>query len=86
MRTHAGPAPDLSVVAFRHMPDGTDADEASQRLLQHLQQEGRVMLSGTRIDGRFFIRCAILSFRTHVEHVDELLEALVRGSAAIARR
>ena len=43
------------------------------------------MLSGTRIDGRFYIRCAILSFRTHVEHVDELIEALVGGAAEIAR-
>lgn len=81
----AGPPPDLSVVAFRHIPDRADGDLASQRLLQHLQQEGRVMLSGTRIDGRFYIRCAILSFRTHVEHVDEALEALVRGAAEIAR-
>ncbi|HET9334869.1 MAG TPA: aminotransferase class V-fold PLP-dependent enzyme [Sphingomicrobium sp.] len=81
----AGPPPDLSVVAFRHVPEGGDAESASQRLLQHLQQEGRVMLSGTRIDGQFHIRCAILSFRTHVEHVDELLEAVVRGAAEIAR-
>lgn len=81
----AGPPPDLSVVAFRHIPDSADAGLASQRLLQYLQQEGRVMLSGTRIDGRFYIRCAILSFRTHVEHIDEALEALVRGAAEIAR-
>ncbi|WP_294123434.1 hypothetical protein, partial [Sphingomonas sp.] len=60
-----------------------DADALSERLLQHLQQEGRVMLSGTRIDGRFYIRCAILSFRTHIEHVDELIEALQRGVKAL---
>ncbi|HXG80480.1 MAG TPA: aminotransferase class V-fold PLP-dependent enzyme [Sphingomicrobium sp.] len=76
----AGPPPDLSVVAFRFKPHGLDPDSASERLLQHLQQEGRVMLSGTRIDGQFFIRCAILSFRTHVEHVDEAIEALRRGA------
>ena len=38
------------------------------------------MLSGTRIDGKFFIRCAILSFRTHVEHVDEAIDAIVRAA------
>jgi hypothetical protein len=39
------------------------------------------MLSGTRIDGRYTLRCAILSFRTHLEHVDEVIEALKRGVA-----
>jgi len=72
----AGPPPDLSVVAFRYAPAGIDADVASERLLQHLQQEGRVMLSGTRIDGHYHIRCAILSFRTHVEHVDDVIDCL----------
>ena len=66
---------------MRYEPDGIDGDEASERLLQHLQQDGRVMLSGTRIDGRFHIRCAILSFRSHVEHVDEAIDALVRATA-----
>jgi glutamate/tyrosine decarboxylase-like PLP-dependent enzyme len=79
----AGPPPDLSVVAFRFEPAGADGDGPSERLLQHLQQEGRVMLSGTRIDGRYHIRCAILSFRTHVEHVDEVIEALRRGAEAL---
>ncbi|HYI42028.1 MAG TPA: pyridoxal-dependent decarboxylase, partial [Sphingomicrobium sp.] len=79
----AGPAPQLSVVAFRYVPEDGDADEFNQRLISHVQQEGRVMLSGTRIDGRFYLRCAILSFRTHLEHVDEAVDTLVRGVAAI---
>jgi hypothetical protein len=37
------------------------------------------MLSGTRIDGAFHIRCAILSFRTHRSHVDEVIDALGRA-------
>ena len=78
-----GPAPDLSVVAFRYAPGGVDPNMASERLLQHLQQEGRVMLSGTRIDGKFYIRCAILSFRTHAEHVDDAIEALARAAEGI---
>jgi glutamate/tyrosine decarboxylase-like PLP-dependent enzyme len=74
-----GPAPDLSVVAFRYAPKQGDADAFNERLLRDVQDEGRVMLSGTRIDGRFTLRCAILSFRTHIEHVDEAIAALVRG-------
>ena len=74
-----GPPPDLSVVAFRYQPQSGDADDFNERLLRHVQEEGRVMLSGTRIDGRFTLRCAILSFRTHIEHVDEVIAALERG-------
>ncbi len=78
-----GPPPDLSVVAFRYEPGGGDVDAFNERLLRHLQEEGRVMLSGTRIDGRYTLRCAILSFRTHIEHVDEVVDALLRGVACL---
>ena len=78
-----GPSPQLSVIAFRYMAKNGDVDEFNERLLKHLQQEGRVMLSGTRIDGSFRLRCAILCFRTHIEHVDEAIDALVDGVAAL---
>ena len=79
-----GPVPDLSVVAFRYLPKRNgDVDAFNERLLKHVQQEGRVMLSGTRIDGSFRLRCAILCFRTHIEHVDEAIDAVVRGVAAL---
>lgn len=75
-----GPEPQLSVVAFRHR----SGDGPSERLLDHLQREGRVMLSGTRIDGVFHLRAAILCFRTHVRHVDIALDAIRDGTAAVA--
>ncbi|MGH6705767.1 MAG: pyridoxal-dependent decarboxylase, partial [Sphingomicrobium sp.] len=78
-----GPEPQLSVVAFRYVPsDGSDSDAFTEQLLKDLLDEGRIMFSGTRIDGTYLIRCAILSFRTHVEHVDEAIDALVRAVAA----
>ena len=79
----AGPAPDLSVVAFRYIPKSGDVDDFNERLIKHVQEEGRVMLSDTRIDGRYYLRCAILCFRTHLEHVDEAVEAVVRGVKAL---
>jgi glutamate/tyrosine decarboxylase-like PLP-dependent enzyme len=82
-RFDPGPEPDLSVVAFRYLPKGGDVDDFNERLIRHIQQEGRVMLSGTRIDGVFRLRCAILCFRTHLEHVDEAIDAIVRGVAAL---
>jgi glutamate/tyrosine decarboxylase-like PLP-dependent enzyme len=74
-----GPPPDLSVVAFRYIPKSGSADEFTERLITLIQNEGRVMMSGTRIDGTYYIRCAILCFRTHIEHVDEAIEAIVDG-------
>jgi len=79
----AGPEPQLSVVAFRYLPKSGDVDEFNERLMQHIQQEGRVMMSGTRIDGTYRLRCAILCFRTHIEHVDEAVDAVVRGVKAL---
>jgi glutamate/tyrosine decarboxylase-like PLP-dependent enzyme len=78
-----GPEPQLSVVAFRYMPKSGDVDDFNERLMRHIQQEGRVMMSGTRIDGIYRLRCAILCFRTHIEHVDDAIEAVVRGVEAL---
>ena len=41
------------------------------------------MMSGTRIDGTYRIRCAILCFRTHVEHVDDAVDALIEAVASL---
>jgi glutamate/tyrosine decarboxylase-like PLP-dependent enzyme len=82
-RWDAGPPPDLSVVAFRYRPRKGDADAFNETLLRRLQDDGRVFLSGTRIGGAPWLRCAILSFRTHLEHVDATIDALERAAAAL---
>ena len=79
----AGPPPDLSVVAFRYRPDAGERDAFNDRLLRRVQEEGRVFLSGTRIDGEAWLRCAILSFRTHLAHIDETIDVLGRAAAAL---
>ncbi|MEA3030798.1 MAG: aromatic-L-amino-acid/L-tryptophan decarboxylase [Sphingomonadales bacterium] len=79
----AGPPPDLSVVAFRYRPESGDADAFNDALLRRLQEEGRVFLSGTRIGGAAWLRCAILSFRTHLTHIDETIHILSRTAAAL---
>ena len=80
----AGPEPQLSVVAFRYLPASGDVDDFNERLMRHIQQEGRVMMSGTRIDGSYRLRCAVLCFRTHIEHVDDAIDAIVRGVEALS--
>lgn len=78
-----GPEPQLSVVAFRYFSRSGDVDTFNERLMQHIQQEGRVMMSGTRIDGSYRLRCAILCFRTHLQHVDDAVDAVLRGVEAL---
>lgn len=67
-----GPVPELSVVAFRHR----GGDSAGEALMERLRLGGRVMLSGTRIEESYYLRAAILCFRTHAEHVDLAIDAI----------
>lgn len=77
-----GPEPDLSVALFRWVPrDGGDANAFNQRLHRAVLEDGRVFLSTTTIDGTFWIRFAVLCFRTHRDRVDAVLEVLERETA-----
>ncbi|MFT7676653.1 MAG: aromatic-L-amino-acid decarboxylase [Planctomycetota bacterium] len=79
-----GPEPELSVALFRWVPeDGSDANAATQKLLAAVLADGRVFLSSTTLDGVFWIRVAVLCFRTHrnlVDHVLAILERELTGS------
>ncbi|NND43926.1 MAG: aminotransferase class V-fold PLP-dependent enzyme [Xanthomonadales bacterium] len=72
----AGPFPDLSVVTFVFNPRQEDRESANRRLLQAVQQDGRVFISSTRVNAEFTLRAAILHFRTHRAEVDHLLGIL----------
>ncbi|HMC42693.1 MAG TPA: aminotransferase class I/II-fold pyridoxal phosphate-dependent enzyme [Acidimicrobiales bacterium] len=67
--------PDLSIVAFR----AGAGDEDTRRLLKTVNATRRVLLSSTGIEGRRYVRMAILSFRTHLDRVEEAVE-LIRGA------
>jgi aromatic-L-amino-acid/L-tryptophan decarboxylase len=77
-----GPAPDLSVVTYRYLPDRGDADAFNLALARRLQDRGEVFVSTTRLNRRVVLRAAVMSFRTHLEHVDRAIDALT----ALARR
>jgi glutamate/tyrosine decarboxylase-like PLP-dependent enzyme len=79
-----GPFPDLSVVTFRYRPQRGDADEFNQRLLRAVHEDGRVFITSTRLDGAFTLRLAVLNFRTHLEHIQYLLELLERSASELA--
>lgn len=71
-----GPDPQLSIVAFRFRPARGDADDFNRKLVEALRADGTVYLTSTVLNGRYMIRMAILSFRTHRDDVDIALEKI----------
>ncbi|MCB1036188.1 MAG: amino acid decarboxylase, partial [Acidobacteria bacterium] len=74
-----GPEPDLSIVTFRWVPPGATLEEANrfnEALVDAVRRDGRIFLSSTRVEGRFILRMASLSFRTHLHTLDLTLRIL----------
>jgi glutamate/tyrosine decarboxylase-like PLP-dependent enzyme len=71
-----GPPPDLSIVTFRYLPRQGDPDAFNQKLINAVQRDGRVFLSSTKVDGKFTLRVAILSLRTHLGTIEQAIEIL----------
>lgn len=71
-----GPEPDLSVCIYRFIPENGDIDKFNEKLVNAVKEDGRVFLSSTKINGSFWLRIAILSFRTHLRTIDLCLEIL----------
>jgi aromatic-L-amino-acid decarboxylase len=71
--------PELSIVAFR----ARGGDAATRRLLGEINASRRVFLSSTVIEGRTFLRAAILSHRTHRDRVEETTEIIRRAAGGL---
>jgi glutamate/tyrosine decarboxylase-like PLP-dependent enzyme len=71
----SGP-PDLSIVAFRFIPPVGDTNDFNQKVIQAIQQDGRIFLSSTSLNGKFMIRLAVLGLRTHKDTIDQALDIL----------
>jgi len=74
-RIEVGPAPELSVFAFRALPrDGDTNPAATDRLNEAIEAaflaDGRVLFSSTRLGGRRWLRFAVLALTTHREAID----------------
>jgi aromatic-L-amino-acid decarboxylase len=81
--------PELSVVCFRHLPDGRPAPaagtpeavalDAHQDRLQHaLEASGEGWVSTTRLRGATYLRAGILNTQSTADDVDALLDILRR--------
>lgn len=79
----AGPVPDLSVCIYRYIPEYGEANAFNAALVKWIQSEGTLFISSTNIDGTYWIRIAIVSFRTHLSTIDQYLTILKKGIAAV---
>jgi glutamate/tyrosine decarboxylase-like PLP-dependent enzyme len=71
-----GPEPELSVAIFRYVPKNGDANSFNKDLIEAIQNDGRIFLSSTNINNIFWIRIAVVQFRTHLEEIDLLLDII----------
>lgn len=74
-----GPFPELSVIIYRYVPTEGDANEFNKKLIEHVQQDGRVFLSSTTIEENYWLRIAVLAFRTHLNTIELCLKVLKEG-------
>jgi aromatic-L-amino-acid decarboxylase len=75
--------PELSTLAFA-VRDEERADALTEALHAAVNRRGRVHLTATRLrDRRYAIRICVLSFRTHLERMQDCLEDIEAGLAEL---
>jgi len=67
----------LSIVCFRYVPASSDPDAFNRRLVDLIQKDGRLFVSGTDVDGAFCLRAAIVNFHTTLDDVRLAADAIV---------
>jgi aromatic-L-amino-acid decarboxylase len=75
--------PELSVVCFRHVPQGLDPsklDAYQDRLQRALEVSGEGWVSTTKLRGRTYMRAGVVNYLSTEADVDRILEALARLS------
>ena len=78
--------PELSLFAFHLTWPGatrTAEDAATRALMEQTTKRGRVMVTGAVVRGRYLGRVCVLSFRTHADRIDALIEDLDASIRAI---
>lgn len=73
-----GPEPDLSVSYFWYPSTEVNQNDFNEKLMELIHQDGTVFLSSTKIEEKYVIRMAILSFRTKIATIDKAVEMIER--------
>jgi len=69
----------LSIVCFRYTPDGfteKEIEKLNRKLIQAIEKDGRIFLTGTRIDGKTALRTCFINPRTTREDLQLILEVI----------
>jgi glutamate/tyrosine decarboxylase-like PLP-dependent enzyme len=69
-----GPQPDLTVSTFRY--PGDEDNRINQQLIDAIHEDGTVFLSSTIIKGKLWLRCAVVSHRTHHLEIEMALKTI----------
>jgi aromatic-L-amino-acid decarboxylase len=78
--------PPLSVVPFRHVPQGVaDLDAHNLRVVAALQDTGDVWVAPAQVDGKVCLRPCVVNYRTTDDDVRALVELACRAGRALAR-
>lgn len=82
----------LSIATFRYRPDGMAApladeeiDEINLRILERVMASGEAFVSNAVLEGRQYLRACIVNFRTRREHIDRLVDLVVRTGREVTR-
>ena len=66
--------PSLALLSFRYHPQGVDdaqaLDALNQELLERINDDGRIYLTQTKVDGRLVLRFSIGQTTTERRHVE----------------
>ena len=76
----------LSLFSFRHRPPaGDDADEHNLALVNAINDDGRIYLTQTRVDGRVAIRFQAGQFETEERDVDTAFDVITEIAERLPR-
>ena len=84
MGFRTGPDPDLSITMFRYSDD--ENNELTQKLMDALHADGRFFFSSTVIHDQLWIRCAVVSFRTHMREIERALKMIRETTDKLAAK
>ncbi|BCH32874.1 aspartate aminotransferase family protein [Mesorhizobium sp. L-8-10] len=78
--------PMLSLFSFRHAPNpGEDADAHNLRLVNEINDDGRIYLTQTRVDGKVAVRFQAGQFEATEADVDAAFDVIVEVAARLGK-
>jgi len=81
-------APQLSILCFRFRPPGmddTEVDRLNAEIRDRIQLQGDYLISPTQVNGRVVLRVCIINHATRAEHVEGLLDSILRIGRQLLR-